>query len=185
VTKKSIITSTSIVFVIIVIGIVLYILYGGKTTNPTNTNSNVSTGTSSEAMGSYIASTSSLNNFNKLISAAGVNNMLNNTTTNYLVLAPENSAFNNLPNGYFDSLLNTNSQAAQNIAKYSIVSNPSGQLTSGLKLSTDEGQQIVVGVAGNQYTFTDAKGDTATTVSAPQKTANGTIYFVNNVLLPQ
>jgi uncharacterized surface protein with fasciclin (FAS1) repeats len=186
VSKKRIITLSVIVLVIIIIGLFWYIFYGGgSSTKQSEAPIVTSTTASSKDLGTYISSTTQLSNFDKLINAAGVSDTLKTANTNFVVLAPIDSAFNNLPNGYLDSLLTSNTQAAQDIAKYEIASVPANQLTNGQKLKTSEGQEIIVNVSGNTYTFTDAKGNTASTVAGPQKTANGTIYMVNNVLLPQ
>lgn len=187
--KKAIILILTALFVIVACGLIWFILYGGKGDSdnaepPENVPKTADV--SGKSIADFIASEPSLTNFNKLIKAAGEDGILKTTANSYVVIAPINKAFNTLPNGYFESLLTADKMSiAQNIAKYHIAVLANNQITAGQKLKTQEGQEIIVGKEGDKLTFTSAKGDTALALKEPFKTANGQVYVVNHVMLPQ
>jgi uncharacterized surface protein with fasciclin (FAS1) repeats len=189
VTKKKIITIIFLVTLLAIAGASLwYIVNGGKTT--TNQDEDVvdtrPTTSSSKDIMTFMESETRLTNFRKLLNAAGLSETLKLTSTSYLVMAPTNEAFKMLPAGYFDSLLTNEKQAnAQDIAKYHIAPMPSIELGDKQKLKTLEGQEVIVSVIGGKYYFTSAKGDKALAIKTAQKTANGTLYVIDKVLLPQ
>jgi len=187
--KKRLFIITMAILIIIGCVAIWFILYGGQGSSNTGddtANSAPKATSSGKNLGDFIAAETSLQKFSKLLEASGENNTLKSTSASYIVIAPNNNAFKVLPSGYYDSLLNSDKQTnAQDIAKYHIITSTSAELAAGQKLKTNEGQEVIVGKDGNYWTFTSAKGDTATAIKAPIKTANGSLIIVDNILLPQ
>jgi uncharacterized surface protein with fasciclin (FAS1) repeats len=186
--KKILLIVFLIAFIIIAGGLTWYIFNGGKNTESSadgTVKTQKSTSSSSKDLASYISSTDNLSKFNKLLSTTGESETLKSTTTGFIVLAPTNEAFKMLPAGYYDSLLTADKKAtATDITKYHIVVATNDQITSGQKLKTSEGQEVLVEIKGGTYYFTSAKGDKAATTKI-QKTSNGTLYIIDKVMLPQ
>lgn len=183
---------TIIILVILIViggGSIWYIMNGGQNTTDgkdANTYDSKPTTTSDKDIYSFISSDPKLSNFNKLLITTGLSDTLKVTSTKYIVMAPNNDAFKMLPNGYYDSLLTSAKIAsAQDITKYHIAIATTDNLTDKQKLKTLQGQEVIVNISGGRYYFTSAKGDKASTVKTPQKTANGTLYVIDKVLLPQ
>lgn len=186
--KKVLLIVFLIAFILVAAGLTWYIFNGGKNTDNT-TESTVktekSTSSSSKDLASYISSKDELSKFNKLLYTTGESETLKSTATGYIVFAPTNEAFKMLPAGYYDSLLTADKKAiATDITKYHIVVATNDQITSGQKLKTTEGQEVLVEIKDGNYYFTSAKGDKATAIKV-QKTSNGTLYIIDKVLLPQ
>jgi uncharacterized surface protein with fasciclin (FAS1) repeats len=133
-----------------------------------------------------ITGNAALSKFGQLLTASGVKFTLQTLGTNYLVLAFNNSAADNLPSGYFDSLLGTDKQTvAQGIAKYLVALQPTAELSDGQHLKMLSGQEVIVVYKEGRVAFTDSKGHTASVVGGKSSTTNGTLYVLDSVLLPQ
>jgi uncharacterized surface protein with fasciclin (FAS1) repeats len=186
--KKKLLVSFLISLAVIGAGLAFYVFYGYKyfekdaESNGFDTTSNVAT----EDVITLISNNSALAKFNQLLTASGVNFTLQTAGTNYVVLAPRDTAFDTLPVGYFDSLLTPEKQTiAQNITKYLVALAPTTDLVAGQKLMTLAGQEVIVGLTDDLYTFTDAKGTTANVMGEARKATNGAVYVLDTVLLPQ
>ena len=186
--KKKLIVSLLIALAVVGAGLAFYVFYGYKYfQNDDSQNNEPIVSTSSDTIATIIGNNAALSKFNQLLTASGVNFTLQTAGANYLVLAPRNSGFDALPEGYFDSLLTTEKQAiAQNIAKYSVLNMPEGELTDAQKLITLASQEVILTLKdGEASSFTDAKGNVANVLEDAIKAANGTIYVVDLLLLPQ
>jgi uncharacterized surface protein with fasciclin (FAS1) repeats len=186
VSKKRIIT---IIVIIILIAIgsvsVYFIMTGGKDEQSGEDTQTTMSETTTENIYYVLSNTDSLSSFKTLINTAGLAKTLENTEKKFIVMAPTNEAFGKLPEGYYDSLLTeAKLENAKSITKYHVAEVTSTELTDGQKLKTLEGQEVIVGVSEDQFNFTDAKGDKAI-ARTTQNTANGTLYIINAVLLPQ
>jgi uncharacterized surface protein with fasciclin (FAS1) repeats len=187
-TKKKFVVTFIIILVVVGAALAFYVFYGYKyfekdaNDNGFDTTSNVAT----DDVVTLIGNNSALTKFNQLLIASGVNFTLQTAGTNYLVLAPRETAFDALPSGYFDSLLTAEKQTiAQNIAKYLVAVLPTTDLVDGQKLMTLAGQEVIVHLSDGLYTFTDAKGNTANVMGEARKATNGAVYVLDTVLLPQ
>lgn len=194
--KKIIIIIVLVVLIAIASGSAWYLFNGGKngedaksdTSAASTTKSN--TPASTKDIATLIDEDSQLTSFSKLLTITGVITSLKSTGTSgsmtYIALIPNNDAVKNLPKGYYDSLLTAQKQSsAIDIAKYHVAQVASDILTDGQKLKTVEGQEVIVNVSGGQYKFTDAKGTTTNASKAGIKAANGTLFVIDSVLLPQ
>ena len=106
----------------------------------------------------------------------------------FTILAPNNNAFNTLPSGTLTRLQKPeNLQQLTSILNYHIIpgSLETAQLTSGQKVKTVNGQEVVVSIEGKNVYFIDAKGNKALVVKSDIKAKNGVIHVLDAVLLPQ
>lgn len=186
--KKKILIIIFIVLLLIVgAGSAWYILYGGKmgSDNITEEQSVVPTETATKDIITIIDSAKNLSKYAKLVSSTGVEYTLQTAGSKYMVLAPENDAYDSLPDDYYDSLFASDKLAiAQRLTKYTIINMPEQALVSGQKLKTLHGGEVIVGKQKGKFTFTDAKANVAVTEQT-LKATNGTIYIIDSVLLPQ
>ena len=105
----------------------------------------------------------------------------------FTVLAPNDGAFDNLPEGLVAELLEEAAAGGTRLAeilKVHVISGAvmSGDLTDGMVVPTLNGD-ITVGVSEDGVTFSTSEG-TATVIEADIETSNGVIHIINEVLLP-
>jgi uncharacterized surface protein with fasciclin (FAS1) repeats len=106
----------------------------------------------------------------------------------FTVFAPTNAAFAALPAGTLDTLLQpANKDQLTGILTYHVVAGDitSDQLKDGQVVETVNGQKLTVNVRDGKVTITDAKGGTATVVTADVDASNGVVHVIDAVLLPQ
>merc|ERR1712166_671987 len=106
----------------------------------------------------------------------------------FTVLAPTNDAFNNLPAGVLQKLLQPENKAALvQILTYHVAAGnvQAGDLTNGMKIKTVEGSNVTAFVRGSEVTFEGgAKGDIAKVVQANAEATNGVAHVIDAVLIP-
>merc|ERR1712166_1484531 len=106
----------------------------------------------------------------------------------FTVLAPTNDAFNALPAGVLQKLLQPENKAALvQILTYHVAAGnvQAGDLTNGMKIKTVEGSNVTAFVRGSEVTFEGgAKGDIAKVVQANAEATNGVAHVIDAVLLP-
>jgi len=152
-----------------------------------STQSSANQPASDKDVASVIADTGSLSSLNDAIMAASLSETLK-TVGPYTVIAPNNSAFNALPPGTMDRFLKPeNLKQLQNLTNYFVISGNvlSSQLTNGQRLTTLNGQELLVELADSNVYFIDAKGNKALVIKADMKAKNGVIHIVDTVVLPQ
>lgn len=106
----------------------------------------------------------------------------------FTVFAPTNAAFNALPAGTLDSLLEpANKEQLSGILTYHVVAGniTSDQLTDGQKVETVNGETLTVKIQDGTVMIMDAAGGTANVTSADVKASNGVVHIIDSVLLPQ
>lgn len=106
----------------------------------------------------------------------------------FTVFAPTNAAFNALPAGTLDSLLEpANKEQLSGILTYHVVAGniTSDQLTDGQKVETVNGETLTVKIQDGKVMIMDAAGGTANVTSADVKASNGVVHIIDAVLLPQ
>ena len=104
------------------------------------------------------------------------------------MFAPTNAAFAALPEGTLDTLLQPeNKDQLSGILTYHVVAGDitSDKLTDGQVVETVNGEKLTVNVRHGKVTITDAKGGTATVVTADVDASNGVVHVIDAVLLPQ
>ena len=122
----------------------------------------------------------------KAVQAAGLADQAQGSTK-YTIFAPTNAAFDKLPAGKLDELLQpaNKSQLALLIA-YHVV--PGSYLIANLKngqqLTTAQGETLTVMRQGTTVMLKDAKGSTTTVVNDDIIAENGIIHSIDTVLMP-
>ena len=100
----------------------------------------------------------------------------------FTVFAPTNEAFDALPAGELDRLLEpANKEELANILKYHVVEGEvmSTDLTNGQKAETLEGGTLTVTINGKTVKINDA-----TVATADVPASNGVVHVIDQVLLP-
>ncbi len=106
----------------------------------------------------------------------------------YTVFAPSNDAFDKLPAGAMESLMQPANKAklagllANHVVQGSFMA---ADLKDGQTLKTVGGGTLTVRKQGNSVVLTNAKGGSATVTTADIQATNGTVHAVDNVLMPK
>lgn len=114
------------------------------------------------------------------IEAAGLADTLSDSSSSYTVFAPTNEAFNQLPDGALEYLLQPeNKEVLQRVLSYHILpeSVPSSEISGGEVASLDGG--LVTEVSDDGITVNNAS-----VINPDIEASNGIVHGVNRVLLP-
>lgn len=106
----------------------------------------------------------------------------------FTVFAPTNSAFEALPEGTLDTLLQPeNKEKLASILTYHVVSGEvmSSDLQDGQKVTTVQGGTLTVSVSDDGVYLTDATGNKVQVTTADVEASNGVVHIINGVLLPE
>jgi uncharacterized surface protein with fasciclin (FAS1) repeats len=177
--KKPIIYIAVILFVIACIGLILYITFGGTTEPEQQPEPTITETDSKNATVEVLQSQDSLSNILAAFESAGMTGNLDGQVT---VFAPNNQAFEGLPEGAnFDAALN------KDIAGYHIARGiyKVNDLADNQKIPTTSGQELVVSVEEDAKYMLDAKGNKATILASDIETEAGLIHEIDRVLLTQ
>jgi uncharacterized surface protein with fasciclin (FAS1) repeats len=101
--------------------------------------------------------------------------------------APVNDAFDALPAGTLDTLLQPESKPQlEAVLTYHVVPSKalSTDLRDGMKLTTVQGEDLTVGVSDGSVTLTDAAGNDVAVVAADLEADNGVVHAIDAVLMP-
>jgi uncharacterized surface protein with fasciclin (FAS1) repeats len=175
----------------IVGGIVWYTSSQNEDT-ATNTGSETTqqTTTQAEATQDIVALASGNQDLSTLVSAVQAADLVATLQGEgpFTVFAPTNAAFAALPEGTLDTLLQpANKDQLSGILTYHVVAGDitSDKLSDGQVVETVNGEKLTVNVRDGKVTITDAKGGTATVVTADVDASNGVVHVIDAVLLPQ
>ena len=127
------------------------------------------------------ADTPDLSTLVEAVTAAGLAETLQGEGP-FTVFAPTNAAFDALPAGELDRLLEpANKEELANILKYHVVEGEvmSTDLTNGQKAETLEGGTLTVTINGKTVKINDA-----TVATADVPASNGVVHVIDQVLLP-
>lgn len=104
----------------------------------------------------------------------------------FTVFAPTNEAFDALPEGTLETLLEDPTGDLAGILTYHVVPSVamSTDLTDGMEVETVNGETLTIGVSDEGVTVTDATGNTVNVVTADLEASNGVIHVIDGVLLP-
>lgn len=112
----------------------------------------------------------------------------------FTVFAPTNAAFDKLPAGTVDKLLQPAMKAdLTNVLTYHVVPGNvdsaalAAQIRAGggkATLTTVQGGTLTASLSGNNVVITDAKGNVATVTTADVRQSNGVIHVIDTVLMP-
>ena len=133
-----------------------------------------------------VAEDAGLTTFRTAVAQAGLDDTLNGPGP-FTVFAPSDEAFNALPEGTLESLLEEgNRDKLTQILTYHVIPSKvmSGDLSGQMTVNTVEGQPLTINAEGGTVTLTDAMGNTATVVTADSDAGNGVIHVISGVLMP-
>jgi uncharacterized surface protein with fasciclin (FAS1) repeats len=105
----------------------------------------------------------------------------------FTVFAPTNEAFEALPEGTLESLLEpANKDQLAAVLTYHVVPTKalSSDLTDGQTITTVQGDQLTVRISGDSVQIVDASGNAANVVTANVTASNGVVHVIDRVLLP-
>jgi uncharacterized surface protein with fasciclin (FAS1) repeats len=105
----------------------------------------------------------------------------------FTVFAPDNAAFNKLPDGTVATLLKPeNKKMLSDILLYHVVmgSVMSSDLKSGQVITTVQGDKLTVRMKNGKVMLEDAKGGMSTVTLADIKATNGVVHSIDTVLMP-
>ena len=121
------------------------------------------------------------------LSAAGLVDTLKGSGP-FIVFAPRDAAFAKLPAGTVDALLQDPTGQLAEILKYHVVA---GEVMAaavvtldGQKVTTVQGAELTVEVAGDHVALVDAAGNRANVVTTDVAASNGVIHVIDAVLMP-
>ncbi len=106
----------------------------------------------------------------------------------FTVFAPTNAAFEKLPEGTLDTLLQPeNKEKLQAVLTYHVVSGKvmSGDLKDGQEITTVQGAKLTVMIADGKVMLEDATGAMATVAQADIEASNGVVHVIDSVVLPE
>jgi uncharacterized surface protein with fasciclin (FAS1) repeats len=121
------------------------------------------------------------------VSAAGLVETLQGEGP-FTVFAPTNAAFEKLPAGTVESLLEpANKDQLAGILTYHVVpgSVMSSDLSDGQKVKTVQGNELTVRISGGTVQLEDATGARSTVTKTDIKASNGVIHVIDTVVMPQ
>lgn len=112
----------------------------------------------------------------------------------FTVFAPTNAAFDKLPKGTVESLLNPESKATlSGILTYHVVSGSldAASVVEAIKtgkgkaiLTTVNGEKLTASLKGDKVILTDTKGGVSVVTATDLKGTNGVIHVIDTVLMP-
>ncbi|MCB1490024.1 MAG: fasciclin domain-containing protein, partial [Bauldia sp.] len=113
----------------------------------------------------------------------------------FTVFAPTNAAFEKLPAGTVEMLLEPeNKDALVNVLTYHVVAADAMSDAIGKMIADDGGEHpiktvsggtLIAKMNGDKITLTDENGNVATVTIADVKQSNGVIHVIDTVLLPK
>ena len=177
---------TAIIIVVLVVGAVGAYMFVKKDSNTTTTAKTSQQNPTLDVVGT-INDYNDFSTLNKAIEAAGLTATLQGAGP-YTVLAANDQAFDNLPEGTLDTLLKPENQAKlADILKYNIIPAEitTSQLTNGQLIKTLQGQEVKVEITDGSIYIIDAKGQKALIVNADLKATNGLLQEIDTLLFPQ
>jgi uncharacterized surface protein with fasciclin (FAS1) repeats len=105
----------------------------------------------------------------------------------FTVFAPTNEAFEALPDGTLDTLLEPeNKDQLAGILTYHVVSGAvmAADLSDGQEVETVQGGILTVGIDGDAVTLTDENGATVNVTATDIEASNGVIHVIDGVVTP-
>ncbi|MEM1044271.1 MAG: fasciclin domain-containing protein [Bacteroidota bacterium] len=133
-----------------------------------------------------VAEGAGLTTFRTAVAQAGLDETLSGEGP-FTIFAPSDEAFQALPEGTLESLLEEeNRDQLTKILTYHVLptSAMSGDISGQLNVASVQGQELAVAAADGGVTVTDAQGNVANVTSADMATNNGVIHVIDSVLLP-
>ncbi len=138
----------------------------------------------SEETRNIVQLASETDDLSTLATAVAAGGLVGTLTANgpFTVFAPTNTAFDALPEGTLETLLEEENQLElQNILKFHVVSGAymAGDLSDGMQVPTANGDTLTISIVGETVMV-----GSATVVSADIPASNGVVHVIDTVLLP-
>jgi uncharacterized surface protein with fasciclin (FAS1) repeats len=106
----------------------------------------------------------------------------------FTVFAPDNAAFDALPDGTVTTLLEpANKDMLTKILTYHVVAGTftAADLSDGMVIPTVQGQNLTVNITNGVVTLTSDTNNVVTVTAADLMQSNGVVHVVDNVLMPE
>ncbi|WP_035917067.1 fasciclin domain-containing protein [Flavimarina sp. Hel_I_48] len=144
-----------------------------------------------------VANASKANNLTTLVAAVEAADLVQTLQGDgpFTVFAPTNDAFNSLPSGTVETLLEPeNKTMLQDILKYHVVAGKMNAkdviaaINSGngkAEFATVNGAMLTAMLDGDKVVLEDEDGNTATITTADVDQSNGVVHVINTVLMPK
>ena len=133
-----------------------------------------------------VAEGAGLTTFRTAVAQAGLDETLMGEGP-FTIFAPSDEAFNALPEGTLESLMEEgNRDQLASILTYHVLPREamSGDLSGEVSLASVQGQNLTITAADGGVTVTDAQGNVANVTSADMDASNGVIHVIDRVLMP-
>jgi uncharacterized surface protein with fasciclin (FAS1) repeats len=139
---------------------------------------------------------SSNDNVSTLVSAVAAGGLVETLEGEgpFTVFAPDNTAFDKLPEGLLQALLKPeNKEILSSILTYHVVSGKvkAADLIKAIEegagthtITTVQGGQLTASLLGDNVVLTDASGNKATVTATDVEASNGVIHILNSVVVP-
>ena len=131
--------------------------------------------------------TDSLSTLVTAVQAAGLAETLQGEGP-YTVFAPSNSAFEKLPEGTLDTLLQEeNREQLASLLQYHVVEGAvlSSDLRDGQTITTLNGETLTVELSEGMAILIDATGERAVVDMADIQVSNGVVHIIDSVVMPE
>ena len=106
----------------------------------------------------------------------------------FTVFAPDNAAFDKLPEGTLATLLDpANKDLLTKILTYHVVAGAftASDLSDGMVIPTVQGQNLTVNIKNGVVTLTSDTNNVVTVIAANLLQSNGVVHVIDTVLMPQ
>jgi len=126
------------------------------------------------------------NTLETAVVAAGLDGALANPDADFTLFAPTDAAFDALPDGVLDALLDDPEGALANVLLHHLVvgSAFSGDLMDGMEIITAQGEVVEVSIVGEDV-FIISGDVTAEVTTADIEAVNGVVHVIDAVLVPE
>ena len=134
----------------------------------------------------YLAEDEGLTSWRTLVKQADLEEPLN-AEGPFTVFIPSDEAFQQLPEGMFEELLETGNQdRLREILRYHTLPRliRSEDLAGSMTVGTVQGPPLTIDATGETVTLTDGLGNTAAVVTVDIEADNGIIHVIDSVLFP-
>ncbi|MEZ5183161.1 MAG: fasciclin domain-containing protein [Acidimicrobiales bacterium] len=161
---------------------------GGSDASPAGSSDETTTAMAEEA-GTIVDVASGNEDFSTLVAAVQAADLVETLSGDgpFTVFAPTNEAFDALPDGTVDSLLEPeNKDQLAAILTYHVVAGKvmAADLSDGQEVETVQGGILTVGIDGDAVTLTDENGATVNVTATDIEASNGVIHVIDGVVTP-
>lgn len=139
-------------------------------------------------IGGLLEDTENLSTLRDAVDAAELTETLSDEDAEFTVFAPTNTAFDNLPDGTLDTLLEPeNQEDLAALLQYHVLDSEvlSSDLEAEQTVTTLEGSELTVTVDGEEVTVTDERGWDYSVETADIEASNGVVHTIDGVVMTE